>query len=68
MPTLGRLDRKTFTDTRIPTVSYTYDSATSQMKTVTDGRGLTSYSYDNRDRVAVASTSPLGNDPTRWGI
>ncbi|MBF2067245.1 MAG: putative Ig domain-containing protein [Calothrix sp. C42_A2020_038] len=49
--TIGRLDRKTFTDSRIPTVSYTYDSVTSQMKTVTDGRGVTKYDYDTRDRL-----------------
>jgi RHS repeat-associated protein len=32
-------------------VSYTYDSVTSQLKTVTDGRGLTKYDYDTRDRL-----------------
>jgi RHS repeat-associated protein len=47
----GRLDRKTFTDTRIATVSYTYDPVTSQLKTVTDGRGVTKYDYDTHDRL-----------------
>lgn|GEM_PF-6781018 len=49
--TIGRLDRKTFTDSRVPTVSYTYDPVTSQLKTVTDGRGVTKYDYDTRDRL-----------------
>jgi large repetitive protein len=48
----GRLARKTFTDTRIAPVSYTYDSVTSQLKTVTDGRGATCYDYDGRDRLS----------------
>jgi RHS repeat-associated protein len=48
---IGRLDRKTFTDSRVATVSYTYDSVTSQLRTVTDGRGITKYDYDTRDRL-----------------
>jgi RHS repeat-associated protein len=48
----GRVDQKSFTDTRVATVGYTYDDVTSQLKTVTDGRGVTSYGYDGRDRLA----------------
>lgn len=48
----GRLDRKTFSDTRVSPVSYTYDSVTSQLITVTDDRGVTSYDYDERDRLS----------------
>jgi RHS repeat-associated protein len=33
-------------------VTYTYDDVTSQLKTVTDGRGITAYDYDGRDRLA----------------
>ena len=47
----GRLRQKTFTDPRIATVGYTYDDVTSQLKTVTDGRGVTRYDYDGRDRL-----------------
>ncbi|MDZ8070038.1 MAG: putative Ig domain-containing protein [Nostoc sp. DedQUE08] len=49
---IGRLQQKTFTDPRVATVSYTYDSITSQLKTVTDGRGVTQYNYDQRDRLS----------------
>jgi RHS repeat-associated protein len=48
----GRLNRKSFTDARISAVTYTYDDVTSQLKTVTDGRGITAYDYDGRDRLA----------------
>jgi RHS repeat-associated protein len=47
----GRLDHKSFSDARVATVSYTYDPVTSQLKTVTDGRGVTQYIYDNKDRL-----------------
>ncbi|ELS34813.1 MULTISPECIES: polymorphic toxin-type HINT domain-containing protein [Pseudanabaena] len=53
---IGRLANKTFTDSRVATVSYTYDAVTSQLKTVTDGRGVTSYSYDQRDRLKTMLT------------
>lgn len=55
----GRLDRKNFTDTRIATVSYTYDPVTSQLKTVTDGRGVTQYDYDQRDRLKTITMPDL---------
>jgi RHS repeat-associated protein len=55
----GRLDRKNFTDKRIATVSYTYDPVTSQLKTVTDGRGVTQYSYDQRDRLKTITMPDL---------
>ncbi|MDM9580198.1 putative Ig domain-containing protein [Nostoc sp. GT001] len=48
----GRLKQKTFTDPRVATVSYTYDPVSSQLKTVTDGRGVTQYNYDQRDRLS----------------
>ncbi|MEE3719725.1 polymorphic toxin-type HINT domain-containing protein [Tumidithrix elongata RA019] len=53
---IGRLANKTFTDSRISTVAYTYDSVTSQLKTVLDGRGITSYTYDQRDRLKTMLT------------
>ncbi|AVH68152.1 polymorphic toxin-type HINT domain-containing protein [Nostoc sp. 'Peltigera membranacea cyanobiont' N6] len=49
---IGRLQQKTFTDPRVATVSYTYDPVSSQLKTVTDGRGVTQYNYDDRDRLS----------------
>jgi RHS repeat-associated protein len=49
---VGRLKQKSFTDTRVSQVSYTYDDVTSQLKTVTDGRGVTGYDYDLRDRLS----------------
>jgi large repetitive protein len=55
----GRLDHKSFSDARVATVSYTYDPVTSQLKTVTDGRGVTQYSYDNKDRLKT-TTMPDG--------
>jgi RHS repeat-associated protein len=57
--TLGRLDKKTFTDPRISPVSYTYDPVTSQLRTVTDGRGVTQYAYDTRDRLKTTTTPDL---------
>ncbi|NJM21690.1 MAG: hypothetical protein HC907_24750, partial [Richelia sp. SM1_7_0] len=48
---IGRLQQESFTDSRINPRSYTYDSVTSQLKTVTDVRGVTAYNYDNRDRL-----------------
>jgi RHS repeat-associated protein len=48
---IGRLANKTFTDSRVNPVSYTYDPVTSQLRTVTDGRGVTQYNYDARDRL-----------------
>ena len=47
----GRLEQRTFSDDRIAPVSYTYDPVTSQLVTVTDGRGVTSYDYDEYDRL-----------------
>jgi len=41
-----------------PDVSYTY-TLTGLMKTVTDGRGITSYTYDNRDRL-IGRVDPTG--------
>ncbi|MCV3217127.1 polymorphic toxin-type HINT domain-containing protein [Plectonema radiosum NIES-515] len=55
----GRLDRKTFTDSRIATVSYTYDPVTSLLLTVNDGRGVTQYSYDQRDRLKTITMPDL---------
>ncbi|WP_414529920.1 putative Ig domain-containing protein, partial [Nodularia chucula] len=49
---IGRLQQKAFTDPRVATVSYTYDAITSQLQTVTDGRGVTQYNYDQRDRLS----------------
>jgi RHS repeat-associated protein len=57
--TLGRLDKKTFTDLIISPVSYTYDPVTSQLRTVTDGRGVTQYAYDTRDRLKTTTTPDL---------
>ena len=57
--TLGRLDTKTFTDPRISPVSYTYDPVTSQLRTVKDGRGVTKYAYDTRDRLETTTTPDL---------
>ncbi|MEZ2277233.1 MAG: polymorphic toxin-type HINT domain-containing protein [Microcoleus sp.] len=57
--TLGRLNQKTFTDPRISPVSYTYDPVTSQLRTVTDGRGVTQYAYDTRDRLKTTTTPDL---------
>lgn len=57
--TLGRLNQKTFTDPRISPVSYTYDPVTSQLRTVTDGRGVTQYAYDNYDRLQTTTTPDL---------
>ncbi|MBD2491385.1 Ig-like domain-containing protein [Aulosira sp. FACHB-615] len=51
----GRLASKLFSDTRVATVSYTYDPVTSQLKTVTDVRGVTTYSFDSYDRVNLIS-------------
>jgi RHS repeat-associated protein len=48
----GRSANKSFSNPTIATVSYSYDPITSQLATVTDGRGVTRYSYDNYDRVA----------------
>ena len=52
----GRLDGKTFTDPRIAPVSYTYDPVTTNLATVTDGRGVTGYGYDNYDRLQTITT------------
>lgn len=52
----GRLDGKTFTDPRIAGVSYTYDPVTTNLATVTDGRGVTRYGYDNYDRLETITT------------
>jgi YD repeat-containing protein len=48
----GRVDQKTFTNAQVATVGYTYDDVTSQLKTVTDGRGVPSYNYDGRDSTS----------------
>lgn len=53
---LGRLYQKTFEDPRIAPVSYTYNPVTSQLQTVTDGRGVTQYAYDSRDRLETTTT------------
>ncbi|MCW5319220.1 hypothetical protein GTQ43_38205 [Nostoc sp. KVJ3] len=55
----GRLDTKSFSNRNVAAVSYTYDSITSQIATVTDGRGVTRYGYDNYDRLA-SITNPDG--------
>ncbi|ELS32847.1 MULTISPECIES: putative Ig domain-containing protein [Pseudanabaena] len=55
----GRLANKSFSDPRVATVGYTYDPVTSQIKTVTDGRGVTTYSFDSYDRVNLVA-SPDG--------
>jgi large repetitive protein len=47
----GRLQQRSFSDTRIPSVSYGYDPITSQVVSVTDSRGVTGYQYDQRDRL-----------------
>ncbi|TAE40439.1 MAG: DUF4114 domain-containing protein [Oscillatoriales cyanobacterium] len=52
----GRLDGKNFTDPGIPDVSYTYDPLTLGLATVTDGRGITRYGYDNYDRLQTVTT------------
>ncbi|NEQ97762.1 MAG: RHS famlily protein, partial [Cyanothece sp. SIO2G6] len=49
----GRLDLETFSDTALSSVSYGYDPVTSQLTSVTDGRGETSYTYDERDRLST---------------
>ncbi|WP_189525243.1 putative Ig domain-containing protein [Nostoc sp. 'Peltigera membranacea cyanobiont' 232] len=51
----GRLANKSFSNPLVATVSYTYDPVTSQVKTVTDGRGVTSYGFDSYDRVNLIS-------------
>lgn len=56
---LGRLTNKTFTDSRISPVSYTYNPVTSQLQTVTDGRGVTKYAYDSRDRLKTTTMPDL---------
>jgi large repetitive protein len=48
----GRLANKSFTNPTLASVRYTYDPITSQLSTVTDGRGTTRYNYDNWDRMA----------------
>ncbi|MEJ1929429.1 putative Ig domain-containing protein [Nostoc sp. NIES-2111] len=55
----GRLDTKSFSSPNVAAVSYTYDPITSQLATVKDGRGVTRYSYDNKDRLA-SITNPDG--------
>ncbi|WP_414573235.1 putative Ig domain-containing protein [Nostoc sp. CCY 9925] len=55
----GRLDTKSFSNPSMAAVSYTYDPITSQIATVTDGRGVTRYGYDNYDRLA-SITNPDG--------
>ncbi|MBE9078258.1 putative Ig domain-containing protein [Romeria aff. gracilis LEGE 07310] len=55
----GRITQKSFSNTNVASVSYTYDPVTSQLIEVTDGRGTTSYHYDERDRLA-AITNPDG--------
>ncbi|MEH2058171.1 MAG: RHS repeat-associated core domain-containing protein [Nostoc sp.] len=55
----GRLSTKSFSNQNVAAVSYTYDSITSQITTVTDGRGVTRYGYDNYDRLA-SITNPDG--------
>ncbi|MEH2058174.1 MAG: putative Ig domain-containing protein [Nostoc sp.] len=55
----GRLANKSFSNPLVATVSYTYDPVTSQVKTVTDGRGVTSYGFDSYDRVNLI-TNPDG--------
>jgi RHS repeat-associated protein len=53
----GRLKNQTFTDSRIPAVSYDYDPVTLQLAAVTqEGRGATYYTYDNYDRLATLTT------------
>ncbi|MCC3416220.1 MAG: hypothetical protein JGK05_32030 [Microcoleus sp. PH2017_02_FOX_O_A] len=52
----GRLDGKNFTEPGIPDVSYTYDPVTLGLATVTDGRGITRYGYDNYDRLQTVTT------------
>ncbi|WP_377479990.1 MAG: polymorphic toxin-type HINT domain-containing protein [Microcoleus anatoxicus] len=52
----GRLNGKNFTDPGIPDVSYTYDPVTLGLATVTDGRGVTRYGYDNYDRLQTVTT------------
>jgi RHS repeat-associated protein len=51
----GRLANKSFSNPLVATVSYTYDPVTSQVKTVTDGRGVTTYGFDSYDRVNLIS-------------
>ena len=55
----GRLASKSFSNPRVATVSYTYDPLTSQVKTITDGRGVTTYGFDSYDRVN-SITNPDG--------
>ncbi|TYQ27274.1 RHS repeat-associated core domain-containing protein [Pseudanabaena sp. UWO310] len=55
----GRLANKSFSDPRVATVGYSYDPVTSQIKTVTDGRGVTTYSFDSYDRMNLVA-SPDG--------
>ena len=55
----GRLERKSFTNSDIDSVFYAYDPVTSQIRTITDGRGDTTYTYDDRDRLA-SITQPDG--------
>jgi RHS repeat-associated protein len=56
---IGRLTTKSFTNPLIHSVDYTYDNITSQLTTITDGRGVTGYSYDSKDRLATV-TNPDG--------
>lgn len=58
---LGRLDTKSFSNTNIAPVSYTYDPITSQIRSITDGRGETSYGYDIWDRLN-SITQPDGKE------
>ena len=55
----GRVEEKSFSNSNIASVTYSYDAVTSQLTGVTDGRGLTSYVYDERDRL-VSMTNPEG--------
>jgi large repetitive protein len=48
----GRLTTKSFTNTALSTFTYAYDSVSSQITTVRDGRGVTNYGYDSYDRLA----------------
>ncbi len=47
----GRLNQRTFGNSQIPAIGYNYDPITSQITNVTDGRGVTGYRYDSRDRL-----------------
>lgn len=61
----GRLSERTFSNEAIAPITYDYDSVTSQLLSITDGRGTTNYTYDERDRLAEM-TNPDGKS-VRYG-